>query len=57
MWSSKSAMALATQYNYEISKAINVLLLKLNIDTRDGAYMRGRALNSEKLVYYFLSIR
>ena len=47
MGSSKSAMALMTQYNYE-QQGYNVLLLKLNIDTRDGAYIKSRALASKK---------
>lgn len=52
MGSSKSAMALMTQYNYE-QQGYNVLLLKLNIDTRDGAYIKSRALNSEKACVLF----
>ena len=47
MGSSKSAMALMTQYNYE-QQGYNVLLLKLNIDTRDGAFIKSRALTTEK---------
>lgn len=52
MGSSKSAMALMTQYNYE-QQGYHVLLLKLNIDTRDGAYIKSRALNSEKACVLF----
>lgn len=47
MGSSKSAMALMTQYNYE-QQGYNVLLLKLNIDTRDGAFIKSRALTNQK---------
>ena len=47
MGSSKSAMALMTQYNYE-QQGYNVLLLKLKIDTRDGAFIKSRALTNQK---------
>lgn len=54
MGSSKSAMALMTQYNYE-QQGYNVLLLKLDIDTRDGAFIKSRALASKKSCLLFSS--
>ena len=54
MGSSKSAMALMTQYNYE-QQGYKVLLLKLDIDTRDGAYIKSRALSSKKECILFSS--
>ena len=52
MGSSKSAMALMTQYNYE-QQGYDVLLLKLDIDTRDGAFIKSRALASKKSCLLF----
>jgi len=52
MGSSKSAMALMTQYNYQ-QQGYDVLLLKLDIDTRDGAFIKSRALESQKSCLLF----
>jgi len=54
MGSSKSAVALMTQYNYE-QQGYNVLLMKLDIDTRDGAYIKSRALSSKQPCLLFSS--
>jgi len=54
MGSSKSAMALMTQFNYE-QQGYNVLLMKLDIDTRDGAYIKSRALSSKQPCLLFSS--
>lgn len=45
MGSRKSATALMVAYDYK-SKGINVLVLKSNLDTRDGEYIVSRALKT-----------
>ena len=47
MGSNKSAMALMTQYNYE-QQGYNVLLLKSELDTRDGGYIKSRVVTNKK---------
>lgn len=51
--SSKSANALMTIHNYE-EQGMSVFLIKSKVDTRDGEYMKSRALNTSRKVDLFI---
>lgn len=51
--SSKSANALMTIHNYE-EQGMSVFLIKSKIDTRDGEFMKSRALNTSRKVDLFI---
>lgn len=55
MNSSKSAQLLMTAFNYE-ERGMKVLIIKPKIDTRDGAYVKSRALNVKREVDVVVSM-